>query len=282
MEIVNTVNDLKNFLAQERRKNRRIGFVPTMGALHGGHLSLVKRCIDENDVCAVSIFVNPTQFNDKNDLDAYPRTPDKDVILLEAAGCNYLFAPSEKEMYPEPDNRIFDFGHLSRVMEGEHRPGHFNGVAQIVSKLFDAAEPCRAYFGEKDFQQVAIIREMVKRMNSSVQIIACPTLRETDGLAMSSRNVRLNAEQRRKAPIIAQTLKESSTLATDKTPGEVKNFVTETLNSEPLLHVEYFEIVDGHTLMPVTHWAETAYPVGCIAVFCGTTRLIDNITYRNR
>jgi pantoate--beta-alanine ligase len=251
-----------------------------MGALHEGHLSLVRRCVGENDVCVVSIFVNPTQFNDKSDLEAYPRTPDRDSALLQAAGCDCLFAPSEREMYPEPDTRVFDFGALSRVMEGAHRAGHFNGVAQIVSKLFDAVGAGRAYFGEKDFQQIAVIRAMVKQLDIPVQIVACPILREADGLAMSSRNVRLTGEQRQKAPLIAQTLKESANFAPGITVREVIRFVVDTLNREPLLRVEYYEIVDGDTLQPVDDWAQTAYPVGCIAVYCGEVRLIDNIMYR--
>lgn len=279
MKTLNSEKDLKNLLTQERLKNKNIGFVPTMGALHDGHLSLVKHCVRENEVCVVSIFVNPTQFNDKNDLDAYPRTPEKDRTLLQTAGCNYLFAPSEKEMYPEPDTRTFNFGNLACVMEGEHRPGHFNGVAQIVSKLFNIIGPCKAYFGEKDFQQIAIIQQMVKSLHLNVQIIPCPTLREADGLAMSSRNQLLSDEQRRKAPLIAQTLKESATLATNKTVREVKDFVTNTLNKEPLLRVEYFEIANRHTFTPITCWTETTLPIGCIAVFCGNVRLIDNITY---
>ncbi|MDR1257699.1 MAG: pantoate--beta-alanine ligase [Tannerellaceae bacterium] len=280
MKKVHRVTDLKDCLAEERQKSRQIGFVPTMGALHDGHLSLVKRCIEENDVCVVSIFVNPTQFNNKADMETYPRTPEEDRMMLEAAGCNYLFAPSEKEMYPEPDNRTFDFGLLSQVMEGAFRPGHFNGVAQIVSKLFDAlGEGINAYFGEKDFQQVSVIREMVKQLDMPVQIVACPTLREVDGLAMSSRNRRLTDEQRRKAPLIARTLAESRRLAPDKTVSEVIDFVLNTINNEPLLQVEYFEIVDGNTLLPAGHWKETSYPVGCIAVYCGEVRLIDNILY---
>jgi pantoate--beta-alanine ligase len=281
MKTVNSIRDLKNFLAKERSQNRSIGFVPTMGALHEGHLSLVKRCLSENAVCVVSIFVNPTQFNDKNDLDTYPRTLEKDRDMLEAAGCHYLFAPSEEEMYPEPDTRVFSFGTVDRVMEGAHRPGHFNGVAQIVSKLFSAVEARRAYFGEKDFQQIAVIREMARQLNCPTEIVACPILREDDGLAMSSRNARLSDGQRRIAPLIARTLKESSAFAPDKkTVGEIKEYVVNTLNSEPLLRVEYFDIVDGHTLNSIERWTETACPVGCIAVFCGDVRLIDNIQYQ--
>jgi pantoate--beta-alanine ligase len=279
MKTVNSIKDLRNLLTQERLKNKSIGFVPTMGALHEGHLSLVERCSGENDVSVTSIFVNPTQFNDKNDLATYPRTFDKDITLLETAGCNYLFAPSEKEMYPQPDARVFNFGALAQVMEGAHRPGHFNGVAQIVSKLFDITGPCKAYFGEKDFQQIVIIQQMVKSLHINVQIIPCPTMREADGLAMSSRNLRLTDEQRLKAPLIAQTLKESAILAQCKTVGGVREFVINTLNNEPLLNVEYFEIANRHTLAPINNWTETIHPIGCIAVFCGNVRLIDNITY---
>ncbi|MDR1644601.1 MAG: pantoate--beta-alanine ligase [Tannerellaceae bacterium] len=279
MKTVSNIKVLRNYLAEERLQNKHIGFVPTMGALHEGHLSLVKRCLEENDVCVVSIFVNPTQFNDKNDLEAYPRTPEADADLLEAAGCHYLFVPSVEEMYPEPDTRVFDFGNIGRVMEGAHRPGHFNGVAQIVSKLFDAVEARRAYFGEKDFQQIAVVREMARQLGYATEIVACPILREADGLAMSSRNRRLDSKQRRKAPLIAKILKESLRLVPQMSVQEVKDFVIDTLNNEPLLCVEYFEIVDGQTLMPVNHWDQTASPTGCIAVFCGQVRLIDNIMY---
>ena len=191
MKIVNSIKELKSYLAEEKRNNKQIGFVPTMGALHDGHLSLVERCVKENDVCVVSVFVNPTQFNDKHDLETYPRTLDKDCTLLEPAGCDYVFAPSAEEMYPEPDTRTFDFGTVSAVMEGARRPGQFNGVAQIVSKLFYVVEPDNAYFGEKDFQQIAVIRAMVKQLDIPVKINDCPILREADGLALSSRNVRL-------------------------------------------------------------------------------------------
>jgi len=279
MKIVNRIKDLKKDLAKERKNNKRIGFVPTMGALHEGHLSLVKQCIEDNDICIVSIFVNPTQFNDKNDLETYPRTPEKDYAMLQTVGCNYIFTPSVEEMYPEKDTRMFDFGNLSKVMEGAHRPGHFNGVAQIVSKLFEAVEPDNAYFGEKDFQQAAIIRAMVKQLNLPVQIITCPIIRESDGLAMSSRNMRLTPEQRQKASLIARTLKESTNFAAEKSVQQVIKFVTDTINNEPVLRVEYFEIVDGNTLESIKNWTDTIYAVGCIAVYCGEVRLIDNIKY---
>jgi len=266
----------------ERKAEKRVGFVPTMGALHDGHLSLVKRCKRENGVCVVSVFVNPTQFNDKNDLQTYPRTLQKDCEMLEPAGCDYVFAPSEDEMYPEPDTRIFDFGTVTEVMEGSHRPGHFNGVAQVVSKLFDIVEPDKAYFGEKDFQQIAVIRAMIRQLNMRVSLIACPIVREDDGLAMSSRNTRLTAEQRQFAPTIARVLKESLTFASTKSVHEVRTWVINTLNKVPHLRVEYYEIVDGDTLQSIRDWDETKSPTGCIAVFCGEVRLIDNIKYERR
>lgn len=279
MKIVNSIQELRGYLAEEKQNNKRIGLVPTMGALHDGHLSLVKRCVEENAVCVVSVFVNPTQFNDKHDLETYPRTLDKDCAMLETAGCDYVFAPSVEEMYPEPDTRTFDFGTVSEVMEGARRPGHFNGVAQIVSKLFYAVEPDNAYFGEKDFQQIAVIRAMVKQLNMPVTINACPILREADGLALSSRNMRLTPEQRQKAPLIAHTLKESTTFASGKGVQETIDFVVNTINSDPVMRVEYYEIVDGSTLESIQSWSDTEYPVGCITVYCGEVRLIDNIKY---
>jgi len=280
MKITYTIADLKDYLQNERQNNKSIGFVPTMGALHDGHISLVNACVKNNDICVVSIFVNPTQFNDPRDLDTYPRTLDKDVELLEAAGCDYVFAPSVKEMYPVPDTRIFDLGRVAEVMEGAHRPGHFNGVAQIVSKLFGIVDPDDSYFGEKDFQQIAIIRVMAKQLNFNVNIHACPILREADGLAMSSRNLRLTPDQRQKAPLIACTLKESTNFAACKNVQEVIDYVTTTINNEPVMRVEYYEIVDGNTLESISDWSDSDYVVGCITVFCGEVRLIDNITYK--
>lgn len=279
MKIANNIKDLKQYLDQERRDNKRIGFVPTMGALHAGHISLVRKCVEENDVCVVSIFVNPTQFNDKKDLETYPRTPEQDYALLKSAGCTCVFAPGVNEMYPEEDTRIFDFGPVAEVMEGKYRPGHFNGVGQIVSKLFDIVEPQKAYFGEKDFQQIAVIRELVRILNQPVEIIACPILREEDGLALSSRNTRLTPEQRRKAPRIAHFLKESTKFAIEKSVQETIDFVVNGINEEPEMRVEYYEIVDGKTLQPIKNWSDSSDPVGCITVYCGQVRLIDNIHY---
>lgn len=279
MKIVSSIKDLKNFLALEREKGKKIGLVPTMGALHAGHISLVKRCVAENDICVVSDFVNPTQFNDKHDLETYPRTLEADCALLEPVGCDYVFAPSVAEMYPEPDTRVFDLGPVAAVMEGPRRPGHFNGVAQVVSKLFYIVEPDNAYFGEKDFQQIAVIREMVRQLNLPVHIVDCPIQREADGLALSSRNTRLTPEQRQKAPLIARTLKESTTFVPAKSVQEVIDFVVNTINQVPEMKVEYFEIVDGHTMQSIKNWSDTTYPVGCITVYCGEVRLIDNIKY---
>lgn len=281
MKVVNSIKELRENLSQERLERRSIGLVPTMGALHAGHISLVERCVRENDVCVVSVFVNPTQFNDKHDLETYPRTLEADCALLEAAGCHYVFAPSVEEMYPEPDTRVFNLGRVAEVMEGAMRPGHFNGVAQVVSKLFYIVEPDNAYFGEKDFQQIAVIRAMVKQLNIPVKINACPIKREEDGLALSSRNTRLTLELRQKAPLIARTLKESTTFAPGKSVQEVIDFVVNTINADPDMRVEYYEIVDGNTLEAIKDWSETDYPVGCITVFCGEVRLIDNIKYNH-
>ena len=279
MKIVNSIKELRLQLDEDKQKGKKVGLVPTMGALHAGHISLVKRCAAENDVCVVSIFVNPTQFNNPNDLLTYPRTLDEDCQLLESSGCTYVFAPSVEEMYPEPDNRVFDFGTVAQVMEGARRPGHFNGVAQIVSKLFYAVKPDVSYFGEKDFQQIAVIRAMVKQLGIPVEIVDCPIQRESDGLALSSRNTRLTPEQRQKAPVIARTLKESITFVPEKSVQQVIDYVVSTLNNVPDMSVEYFEIVDGNTLESITNWSDTTYPVGCITVYCGEVRLIDNVKY---
>lgn len=277
MQIITTKSELCKSLANST--GIRIGFVPTMGALHQGHLSLVMRSKRENEVTVVSIFVNPTQFNDSRDLEKYPRTLDADINLLSQVGCDIVFAPTVDEMYPEKDTRIFNFGTLETVMEGRHRPGHFNGVAQIVSKLFDAVQPHIAYFGEKDFQQLAIIREMVKQLNYTITIAGCPIVRESSGLALSSRNMLLSAEEHKKAPIIYQILSESCIFVAQKQPHEVRNWVLNKFQNTGL-DVEYFEIVDGYSLQPVSSWNESDYIVGCIAVFCGKIRLIDNIPFK--
>ena len=280
MKVIHTIKDLQAELSVLKAHGKKVGLVPTMGALHAGHASLVKRSVNENEVTVVSVFVNPTQFNDKNDLVKYPRTLDADCKLLEACGATYAFAPSVEEMYPEPDTRQFSYAPLDTVMEGAFRPGHFNGVCQIVSKLFEAVKPHRAYFGEKDFQQLAIIREMVRQMQFDLEIVGCPIVREEDGLALSSRNARLSAEERENALKISQTLFKSRTFAATQTVGETLKFVEDAIAAVPGLRLEYFEIVDGNTLQKVDNWNQTSYVVGCITVFCGDVRLIDNIKYK--
>lgn len=275
----NTIDGLKN--AIKALGGRNVGFVPTMGALHEGHVSLVRRCRNENDICVVSVFVNPTQFNDKGDLERYPRTPEADAALLQSAGCDIVFMPSVEEMYPTPDTRTFDFGQIDKVMEGRFRPGHFNGVAQIVSKLFDAVEPDRAYFGEKDFQQVAVIRDMVRQLGYKLEIIPCPIIREESGLAKSSRNTLLTEEQRIKAAQISKVLKESTTKeAAGLSIAETIAWVSEQFRNDSEFKMDYYEIVDGTSLQPVSDWNDSNDIVGCIAIYLGKIRLIDNIRYK--
>ncbi|MBP6065874.1 pantoate--beta-alanine ligase [Bacteroides sp.] len=280
MEVINTIKGLQTELLALKSLGKKVGLVPTMGALHTGHASLVKRSVSENDVTVVSVFVNPTQFNDKNDLAKYPRTLESDCQLLESCGAKFVFAPSVEEMYPQSDTREFSYPPLDTVMEGAFRPGHFNGVCQIVSKLFDAVKPDRAYFGEKDFQQLAIIREMTRQMQLGIEIIGCPIIRESDGLALSSRNARLSKEERENALNISQTLFKSSTFAATHTVSETQKMVEDAIAAAPGLCLEYFEIVDGNTLQKIGNWNETSYIVGCITVFCGDVRLIDNIKYK--
>ncbi|MBR4115134.1 MAG: pantoate--beta-alanine ligase [Bacteroidales bacterium] len=283
MIICKTRDEISAAVAELRRQNKTLGFVPTMGALHNGHLSLVKKSMSENDCTAVSIFVNPTQFNNKHDLQTYPRTVDTDVKLLEETGADIAFVPSVETMYPEGLDNVtesYDFGFIGQVMEGAARPGHFNGVGIVVHRLFDLVKPDRAYFGMKDFQQIAIIREMVRQCNINIEIIPCPIVREDDGLALSSRNTRLNEEQRRQAVQISQTLFKAVGLVGEKSVDEVKEFVISTVNSVPLLDVEYFEIVDGYSLQTISSWNEAEWVVGCITVNVGDVRLIDNITLK--
>lgn len=280
MKLIQTIQELRTELDALRKGGKTIGLVPTMGALHAGHASLVKRAVAENDVVVVSDFVNPTQFNDKNDLLKYPRTLDADCNLLEECGASFVFAPSVEEIYPEPDTRQFSYAPLDTVMEGKFRPGHFNGVCQIVSKLFLIVEPTRAYFGEKDFQQLAIIREMVRKYPFNLEIVGCPIVREVDGLALSSRNARLSDEQRDQALQISKTLFASVEYARTHTLAETKTFVEFAISNAEGLRLEYFEVVDGNSLQTVCDWEDSSYIVGCITVFCGEVRLIDNIKYK--
>ncbi|MGC9470958.1 MAG: pantoate--beta-alanine ligase [Bacteroidales bacterium] len=262
-------------------EGKTAGLVPTMGALHRGHLSLVNRALSENDVVVVSIFVNPTQFNDPDDFRRYPRNPEQDITILQESmrGVDAVFHPPVEEIYPEPDTRTFDFGGLDRFMEGAYRPGHFNGVAQVVTRLFEILNPTRAYFGEKDFQQLAIIRHITKNLNIPVEIVACPIVREPDGLAMSSRNVLLTPDERKTAASISRTLYRARAMRSKSALTEVKKWVTEQLGQMPGMKVEYFEIVDDKTLVPLSRWQKNKGTVGCVAVKLGKVRLIDNIRF---
>ncbi len=280
MKVIRTVSELTATMSDLRSKGLSIGLVPTMGALHKGHLSLMEKARGDNDVVVASVFVNPTQFNNPDDLRTYPRTEEADCALMEGADVDYAFIPTVEEIYPEPDTRVFDLGAVAEVMEGAMRPGHFNGVAQIVSKLFRMSTPTRAYFGEKDYQQIAVIRRMVELEGFDLEIVACPIVREADGLALSSRNVRLTPEQRAIAPAIHRALENSLSLAPTQTVEQVKKAVIAEIDANDQLTTEYYEIVDGLTMQPISDWKESQYPVGCITVYCGEVRLIDNITYK--
>jgi pantoate--beta-alanine ligase len=275
MKVVNTVAELNAALAPLKREG--IGFVPTMGALHAGHRSLVERARRENDTVVVSVFVNPTQFNDKNDLKNYPRTPEADCAILEAAGADIVFMPTVEVIYPEPDTRQFDFGMVDKVMEGATRPGHFNGVAQVVSRLFALVNPARAYFGEKDFQQIAVIKAMVEQLAIDIEIVECAIVRGEDGLALSSRNELLTPEHRAAAPHIYATISQCASKMESTTPEELTNWVVATIDSNPLLKTIYFEAVDARTMQRVEKWSDSERIQGCCAVQAGNIRLIDNI-----
>ena len=281
MRVFNRIVDLQNQLFEDRKQGKEIGLVPTMGALHEGHASLVRRSVKENGITVVSVFVNPTQFNDKNDLKNYPRTLDADCKLLDECGADYVLAPSVEEMYPTPDTRQFEYPPVSTVMEGAHRPGHFNGVCQVVSRLFYIVKPTRAYFGEKDWQQIAVVKAMVRHLGLPVQIVECDIVRDADGLARSSRNTLLSKDERAIAPNIHKALKESLDYAKSHTVNETHDRVVSQINSIEGLDVEYFSIVDGNTLLDIDNWSDSDSPVGCITVYCGKTpiRLIDHIKY---
>ncbi len=286
MRIIKSTSDLVGYVGECRRQGKRIGLVPTMGALHAGHISLVERCVADNDVAIVSVFVNPTQFNNPDDLATYPRDEESDIRLLSGAGASAVYLPSVEEVYPEGTEaagaHVFDLGEAAEVMEGKMRPGHFQGVAQIVSRLFRLTRADRAYFGEKDFQQIAVVRNMVRSEGIDIEIVACPIKRADDGLALSSRNALLSDDQRRRAPMIYSTLRESVEYSLSHTVRATHDYVVDKLNSVPEMKVEYLEIVDGRTLQPVDSWDESPWIVGCITVYNGKVRLIDNIAYRTK
>ena len=275
MKVVTKVSELRSAL--DELAGRSLGFVPTMGALHEGHLSLVARARKECAACVVSVFVNPTQFNDKTDLKNYPQTPEADAALLEKAGADVVFMPTVEEIYPEPDTRVFDFGMIDKVMEGATRPGHFNGVAQVVSRLFALVKPDKAYFGEKDFQQIAVIKAMVEQLGLKVEIVECPIVRGKDGLALSSRNALLDAGHRAAAPHIYEVLKAAAARTGEMTPDELSAWVVAEVEKNPLLKVIYFQAVDARTMQKVASWDDCDRIQGCIAVQAGAIRLIDNI-----
>ncbi len=282
MQVFDKIVSLKDTIEKIKDSGKSIGFVPTMGALHSGHIELVKRAVSENDITVVSIFVNPIQFNNKEDLEKYPRTLVSDLDKLSNTGCNIVFAPEVTEMYP--DNKIeesFDFGHLESVMEGKFRPGHFNGVAVVVKKLFEIVMPTNAYFGEKDYQQLLIIKELVKKLSIIVNIIPHPIVREDDGLAMSSRNLRLTSDERKIAPLIYRTLKKAKENSHKMSLIDTKMWVTNEINSINGFKLEYFEVLDADNLNVISDWNEAEKIIGCIAVFLGDVRLIDNIFLRD-
>lgn len=294
MIVLNSATETKKLLNSLRNKQKTIGFVPTMGALHKGHISLIDKAKTDCDVVVASIFVNPTQFNDLSDLKNYPRTFETDCQMLESAGCDILFAPEVSEMYTleelerkkqhiEDKNwtegKTVDFGLLEKVMEGAHRPGHFNGVAQVVSKLFRIVEPDKAYFGQKDFQQLAIIKSMVKQLALPIEVIACPIMREPNGLAMSSRNERLNPEQRKIASLISKILFKVKELQNSKSVDDLKKLASQDIKTEPQFELEYFEIADTTTLQPIVTFNATQHPAAFIAVKLGPVRLIDNVVF---
>ena len=279
MIVYRTKDDLTGHLLSLKNKDLTVGLVPTMGALHAGHASLVERAAFENDLVIVTIFVNPTQFNDPSDLEHYPRTLDQDLELLRSLQADLVFVPSVREMYPGKDMQTFDLGGLDRVMEGAYREGHFNGVAQIVSKFFLMIHPDRAYFGQKDFQQLVIVRRLVNILNLDLSVVSCPIIREKDGLAMSSRNVRLSKEERKLAPFIYETLVQAREQKDTLSPEQVKEWVRLHFLEQPLMRLEYFEIVEDKGLTSIQTWDEKVNKVGCLAVHLGEVRLIDNLNF---
>lgn len=279
MKTIEKIDELKKVIAALKSQSKRIGFVPTMGALHPGHLSLVDRSRNENDITIVSVFVNPIQFNDPNDLRNYPRDIKKDLALLQSHACDIVFHPGVSEMYPEPDRRSFNLNKLDKIMEGKSRAGHFNGVAIVVTKLFEMVNPDKAYFGEKDFQQLTIIKYLVNQLHIAVKIIGCPIIREKDGLAMSSRNALLNPDERKLARIIPETLFEAQKIHRQYSVKDLTNWVKNRINGIKGVQLDYFEIVRSTDLQPVISWDEKDEKIGCVAVKIGKVRLIDNVKF---
>ncbi len=276
MKIYTTIDEIQHYLKTQLSDQATIGFVPTMGALHEGHLSLLKKARSENKIVVCSIFVNPIQFNNKEDFDKYPQTIDNDIQYLENANCDILFHPSVNEMYPEKIMKEFDWGELDKILEGKFRPGHFNGVGIVLEKLFNIIKPHRAYFGEKDYQQLLITKKLVNLLNLSVQIITCSTVREKDGLAMSSRNMRLTDEERQIAPVVYQILLQAKEQVKKESVDEIKRWVIKELQKYPVT-LDYFEIADAENLRFISNWKESTNSIALIAWYLGKIRLIDNI-----
>lgn len=276
MLVLHKIDEIKAVISKEKAKNKTIGFVPTMGALHQGHISLINYSKKETDITVCSIFVNPTQFNNPSDLKHYPRTPEADIKLLEVAGCDVLYMPEVSDVYPENDIRKFDFGYLDTILEGATRPGHFNGVGQVVSILLEGVKPDKAYFGSKDYQQVMVVKSLVKQLNLPVEIIACPILREPDGLAMSSRNVRLNEQERLEAAAIPEMMKLGNQILKLYGIAEAKKYINSVVATIPNMKLEYYEVCDAETLELLTEFNPKQKAVSLIAVFVGNIRLIDN------
>ncbi len=276
MLVLHKITEIRSVISEEKRKGKTIGFVPTMGALHPGHISLINFSKQQTDITVCSIFVNPTQFNNQADLKHYPRTPESDIKLLEEAGCDILYMPEVSDVYPENDNRKFDFGYLDTILEGATRPGHFNGVGQVVSILLEGVKPDKAFFGSKDYQQVMVVKSLVKQLNLSVEIIPCPILREADGLAMSSRNTRLTAEERKTAALIPQWMQEAITLVKENGIEAAKQFINEKVSKVPEMKLDYYEVCDAETLKSISEIKPNQKAITLIAVFVGNIRLIDN------
>lgn len=277
MLIFSKIDGLQTHLSQIRLQGKSIGFVPTMGALHNGHISLINESRKQCDLTVCSIFVNPTQFNDKSDLERYPRMPERDAQLLEKAGCEVLFLPDVKEIYPDNEKAMFDFGYLNEILEAEHRPGHFNGVAQVVKRFFEIVNPNKAFFGSKDYQQVMIVKALVKQIHLGIEIVSCPILRELDGLAMSSRNSLLNAEERMLAALIPKMMQQAKEITLSQGKDQAKAFIVNEIAAHPLMKLDYYELCDANTLQilpEVTHGKST---ISLIALFVGKIRLIDNL-----
>ena len=276
MLVLRKIKEIEEIITLQKQTGHSIGFVPTMGALHQGHISLINYSKQQTDLTVCSIFVNPTQFNNASDLTHYPRTPEADIKLLEEAGCDILYMPEVKDVYPENDSRQFDFGYLDTILEGAKRPGHFNGVGQVVSILLEGIKPHKAFFGSKDYQQVMVVKSLVKQLNLDVEIIACPILREPDGLAMSSRNTRLTSDERKTAAFVPKIMIEAKELVIQKGITYAKLFIDEQMRLHPTMKLEYYEVCDAETLELLSDLNPSKKAISLIAVFVGNIRLIDN------